>query len=186
MRKFLIAALFTTSLAGIAAGQNPPDKPATASASTDEAAKPKKPKAKHVFTNEDIPQGSRDNGTGSNSSGGSASSASSASGGMTAADASAAASTGKDETPKAKGAKAAKGEPSDEIKAAQAKVEGLKQEEKGISTIIEHIEKLIAQGGEYRRNSMGDGLRRQQSDLADAKKRREAAEQELSDLQAPK
>jgi hypothetical protein len=178
MRTALLIIVVTGLTVGVVAGQSSTEqeKTSTAPATTaDTAAKPKKPKAKHVFTNEDIPERPAD--APSSTSGASDSSAGSA-----AKPTGTAASDGDKDKKEPSGDKAAKAEA---IKAAQAKVDSLKHDEDGISTVVQHIQRLISEGGEFRRTNMSEGLQKNQSDLADARKKREAAEQDLKNLQSP-
>lgn len=138
---------------------------------------PVKKKAKRVFTNDDVkaadpkdipamqPDSTVDSGT-------------------PAATTAASATAGKEDKNK-KAGKPAKAATAEQISAAQAKVDSLKKEEAGESAVVADIQRLISeQPG--RADGMGPGLAKNQSDLADTRKKLADAQQQLDALKNQK
>ncbi|HUQ50103.1 MAG TPA: hypothetical protein VM056_05255 [Terriglobales bacterium] len=71
------------------------------------------------------------------------------------------------------------------LAAAQAKVDQLKQLEEGLTMDVNKLETSIAEGGEFRRNSLGDVLEKNKTELAETQKQRSEAEKQVEKLKAP-
>jgi hypothetical protein len=182
MRYRILICIATGLLLGTAWGQEASAvQPVTATPApaNQEAPKPKKAKAKHVFTNEDIPERPAD---ASNSSSSPASTGSDASGSAAPADPKDA-KAGKGQ--KAAKANAPKGSP-EEIAAAQAKIDALKKQEDGIKNGLSTYERWSKDGDDNRRKNMAEAAQVFQNDLSETQKKRDAAQKELDDLKSPK